>query len=103
MDSVDETFDGDRTMNDRKADTRVIALAEKHKLTLCSYCNQPLELHVGFNRPTRMCELGVSNISLLWKHQNNHKKVAAILKRVDMFWREWEALVETENFTGSGI
>ena len=115
-----KTFDPDNASNNRVAgegfgimknassatpvDCIVVQqLAAKHRLKLCQYCSQPLEVHTGFDRRLSKCELGTSNWSLGWMYQGNQKKTALILNRVNKFWREVEAHIEADRCAGSGI
>lgn len=77
--------------------------AVKHKLTLCDYCMQPIEVHTGFDNRSRQCNLATSNWGLSWKYHGNQKKIASILDRVDKFWRDVQAHIDGERCAGSEI
>jgi len=75
-------------------------IAERFGLTLCDACEQPREIHVGYDHGNGRCLLDTTGMML--QLDGRHDK-ADLIKRLNAFFRAVDDAEEAERLIGAGI
>jgi len=71
-------------------------------LTLCDFCEQPQEIHTGFDHGKRKCLLARDNIAMSLRYPQKKQRDDAI-KRVNAFYEAVEDAKQAQLRLGAGI
>ncbi len=79
-----------------------VDLADKHGLTLCDHCWNPMEIHTGFNHSKGECLIDRSGI-MMSVMLPSKAQVRRVTKRLNSYFEDLQKRLDAEEMLGAYI